>query len=97
MLKYHYAHTNKKKVTSQLTVAKLCEQVMQQIAQHLREQAGLSQIRAHWAWHWKWDQAKSNEEDGSESANTSEWYSIAETTKEHENILEWVHANTLTS
>ena len=88
MLKYHYACPNKKKVTSQLTVAKLHKKVMQCIAQCLREQAGLLQIRAHWVQCWKQNQAKSNEEDGSESANTSEEYSIAEMTKEHENILE---------
>lgn len=95
MLKRRFVRTNKKKFISQLTVAELRERVMRRIAQHLRERAGLSQIRTSRKQHRKRDQAEadSDEEDTLESGDTSRRYFMAKMSREHENILEWAHAN----
>jgi hypothetical protein len=78
---------------SQLAAAEVRERFMRRVAQCMAYHARLSQIRGRRTRHRKRAQAESDKHDAVDSLDSTRRYDIADTTKEKENILQWVHAN----
>jgi len=94
MIKRRFPRTNRKNYVAQLAKAELRERFMRQlVAPRLRYRANLSQIEGRRAQRRKRAQAETDEADAVDSLNTTQPYHMADSHKEHENILEWVHTN----
>lgn len=94
MIKRRFARTNKRKYTAQLAAAEIRERFMQRLKQRIINNAQLLQVRQHRTRRRKRPQAESDEDMvESRSFDSTQRYDIADTTKEKENILEWVHTN----
>ena len=85
--------TNKKKYLSQLAVAELHQRYMRRVEQRLRDHATPSQIRRQWTRRQKQAQSEGEKADMVDSPNTTPRYVIADTTREKENVLDWVTTN----
>ena len=92
IIKRRFGRTNKRRHTSQLTSAEIRERVLRRVARRLAAQAKRSQIMGHRTRRRKRVQAESDEEDMVDSPDTAR-YDIASSTRNWENILEWVHTN----
>jgi hypothetical protein len=93
MIKRRFGRTNKRKYTAQLAAAEKYERFMRRvkwrIINHTRQlQAHRCRTRRQ-----KRPQAETAEEDAGDSYDLTRRYDMADTTKEKENILEWVHTN----
>lgn len=93
MIKRRFARTNRRKYTTQLAAAEIRERSMRGVKQRIINHTGLSQVHQHQRRPRKQPQAESDDEDTVISSNSTQHYNIAETTKERENILEWLYTN----
>ena len=93
MIKRCFARTNRRKYTAQLAAAEIRERFMRRVEQRIINHARLSRVHQHRPRRRKRAQAESDEDDAVDSLDSTQRYDIADTTKEKENILHWVHAN----
>src|SRR6267154_1994690 len=93
MIKCRFPRTNKRRYISQLAAAEVYERFMWGIAQYMTYHARLSKIKGHRIRRRKRAQAESDEDDAVDSIDSTRHYDIPDTTKEKENLLQWVHAN----
>jgi hypothetical protein len=94
-IKRRFARTNKRRYTKQLAASEARERFLRRVAQRLATRRRLSEIRPHQALARRRKRAhtESSEEDGEEAHSAIARYVIANTTREGENVLEWVHTN----
>jgi CRP-like cAMP-binding protein len=93
-IKRRFARTNKRRFTKQLAASEVRERLLRRVAQRLAAHRRHSEIRSHQpARHRKRAHTEISEEDGEEAHSTIARYVIANTTREGENVLEWVHTN----
>jgi len=92
MIKRRFARTNKRRYTSQLAAAEIRERFMRHMEQHLATHVRRLQLRTRRTQPRKRAHRDRNEE-GEESLDTTTRYVIANTSREGENVLEWVLAN----
>jgi hypothetical protein len=93
MIKRRFPRTNKRNYVSQLAAAEIRERFMRRVAHRLTYRASLSQIGGLRTRRRKRAQAENDEADAVDSLNTTRRYDMADSQKEYENILEWVHTN----
>jgi hypothetical protein len=94
IIKRRFARTNKRRYTSQLAASEVRERFLRRVAQRLAARGRHSEIRSgQVARPRKRAHTESGEEEGEESHNTIARYVIANTNREGENVLEWVHTN----
>lgn len=93
MIKRRFPRTNKRNYVAQLATAKLRERFMRRVARCLSHHAKRSQIGGHRAQRRKRAQTETDEADVVDSFDTTQPYHMADSHKEYENILEWVHTN----
>jgi hypothetical protein len=66
---------------------------MRHVAQRIANRARLSQIRGHRMQRRKRARAEADEADAVVTLDPTQHYDMADTTRENENILEWVFSN----
>lgn len=93
MIKRRFARTNKKQYIAQLATAEVRERFMRRIAQRLASRGKLSKIETRRTRPRKRAHTESSGDEGEELLDTSTRYVIADSTREGENIVEWVHTN----
>jgi hypothetical protein len=94
MVKRRFARTNKRNYTSQLAAADVRERFMRRVEQRLTDRARLLQARGRRTHRQKRADGDMNEVDTVESPpDTSTRYNMAKTSKEWENLLEWIDTN----
>jgi hypothetical protein len=95
MIKRRFARTNKRRYMSQLAAAEVRQRFMRRLALRLAANARLSRIRGRQRRRKKRAQAESDdlEADAIDSSDLTRRYNIADSTRENENILEWVYRN----
>ncbi len=92
MIKRRFARTNKKKYTTQLATAERRERFMWRVEQCIINRA--TRVPQRRRRPRRRPHADSDEDEDTVIApNTAKHYNIADTTKETENVLEWLHAN----
>jgi len=93
MIKCCFARTNRRKYTAQLAAAEIRERFMRRIEQHIIKHARLSRVHQRRTRRRKRALADSDEEDMGNSFQSARHYDMADTSKEKENVFEWVHTN----
>jgi hypothetical protein len=94
MIKRRFTRTNKRKYTAQLAAAEVRERFMRRVKQRIINHARTTQVPQHRTRRRKRPQTELDEDTiEPHSLDSTRHYDIANSIKEKENILEWVHAN----
>jgi hypothetical protein len=93
MIKRRFARTNKRNFTAQLATAELRIRFMRHVRTRLEARSRLPGTSRQRMRRRKRAQAESNDSEVLDTVNSTRRYDIADTTRESENILEWVHTN----